>query len=626
MVVILAGGAGATAFAYTSLKGQAAQLQAQITAHLQTGQTELEAAKASLTLANTNRDEKLITLVKADFTVATAQFNAARQIADSNQLLSRLEGVPAVGSLVRSRLTAVDGIAEIGVAISDAGLELADLDGQLIKPTTAGGQEGRTLLTVLDQVDTSLVKVRSDFDRAQKAAAQVDVQVLSTGQQTTFVKARDTISSALAAIDEFERLVPVLTEVLGGNGTRTYLIEQVNPAELRAGGGFIGTYSVLRADHGTLKLVRSGDAAPLAQPRPLVGQPGYIAPPGPIRELTGNYSWTFLDSNYFPDFPSNARAAEKLAQPRLGTKFDGVISIDYYTVAKMLELTGPLAVPGYSLTVDANNFIPQIVQHDLAEDVVHKAILSAIAGPLMERVSNLPAQQWPALLGALNGLASGRHLQVYFNNQTVETEMDRFGWSGGLNPTGSQDFMVEVESNFGANKVNYFVTRDYTVVLTRNGATLHHKLTVDIVNKTPYLYHPNDYYRSYVRLYVGDLASSGLNNLRPPKYPSPAPPPGTRLLDGWLAPIRGHGGQGQAIFEYDTPWPADNSGQDQIYWQKQPGTLNDKINVIWNDGSGHVYTVSGDLGQDQVITLTPTGVTLTPGQPAQAQLPSLSLG
>jgi hypothetical protein len=48
--------------------------------------------------------------------------------------------------------------------------------------------------------------------------------------------------------------------------------------------------------------------------------------------------------------------------------------------------------------------------------------------------------------------------------------------------------------------------------------------------------------------------------------------------------------------------------------------------VTWNDGNSHTYTVSGDLGQDRVITLRLTGVTLTAGQPAQATLPSLSLG
>ena len=80
------------------------------------------------------------------------------------------------------------------------------------------------------------------------------------------------------------------------------------------------------------------------------------------------------------------------------------------------------------------------------------------------------------------------------------------------------------------------------------------------------------------------------------------------------------------MFTYDTPWQADGRGESQIYWQKQPGTLNDTIVVKWNDGAGHAYTVRGDLGQDRVINFSSKGITITPGQPAQAQLPSLSLG
>jgi len=625
----VASGAGATAFVYTTVKGQAAQLQAELTAHLQSGQNELEAAKANLKLANANHDETLIAQTKAHFTAAKAQFMIAGQIADDSQLLGRLEGLPAVGDLARSRHTAVDGIAAMGAAISDAGQELADLDGQLIKPTSAGGQEGHTLLTVLDQTDTSLVKVRADFERAQKAAAQVDTKVLPAGQQATFVKARDTITSALAGIDEFERLVPVLTEVLGGNGVRTYLVEQVNPAELRPGGGFIGTYSVLQADHGTLKLIKSGDAAQLSATRAAAGQPGYVLPPGPLHEFVPNTSWSFIDSNFFPDFPSNAKAGESFAQPQLGTHIDAVISIDYYTVAKLLALTGPLSVPGYGITVDANNFISEVVQHDIAGDAVHKAILSAIAGPLMDRVSTLPPDRWPALIGALNDLAAARHLQGYFNNDTVEQEIDRVGWSGTLHPTVSQEYMMEVEANLGGTKANYFVNRHFTVELTRQGGILHHKVTVDLVNNMPRFYGPEysgNFYHAYLSLYVAATASSTSDNLRAVKYPDPAPPSGTVMVDGWLPQVPGSGGHAQAVFEYNTPWQVVEKGQEQIYWQKQPGTLDDKVDVTWHDGSGHTYTASGDLGQDRVITLTPTGVTLTPGQPAQAQLPSLSLG
>jgi hypothetical protein len=625
VVVIIVLGGGGSAIGYATLKPQADQLQARLVADLQAGQRELEAGKASLTQASTKHDASLVPQAVAHFVTAKGQFLAAGQLADNSRLLRDLELLPGIGSLAHSRHTAVDGIAEMGAAISDAGLDLSDLETQLIKPP-ASGQAARTVLTLLDQTKPGLATARVDFERAQAAATRVDVSVLPAGQQTTFVKARDTIATALTGLDEFDRLVPVLREVLGGNGARTYLIEQVNPAELRAGGGFIGTYSLVRADQGTLKLIRSGDAYELADPRPLPGQPGFIPQPSPYREVIPDISWSFVDSNIFPDFASNAKAAVSFVQPRLGTSIDGVISMDYYTVAKMLELTGPLPVPGYGLTLDSNNFIPQMIKADINGDIPTKAVLSAIAGPLIERVSTLPPDRWPALIGSLNALAAQRHLQVYFNSDLAETEIDRVGWSGGVNPADTPDYMMEVESNYNGNKVNYFLSRRYTVALTRNGGTLHHQVTVALVNATACGSYVRTAYNGDVRLYISDNASLVSDNLVPVGTANPAPPSGTRLLDGWLPAIGCGGARGSAVFAYDTPWPVQGMGSHQIYWQKQPGVANDKVDVTWNNGSGHAFKVSGDLNQDRVITLGPDGVTFATGQPAQATLPSLSLG
>jgi len=626
IVIVACSGVGA-AIAYMSVKSQASALQAQLTLHLQIGQSELEAAKTSLKAANSTHDEKLIAETNVHFIDAKLQFMAARQIADSSKLLQQLESLPAVGSLATSRHTAVDGIADMGVAISDAGLELAKLDGQLIQPGGAGGQQGRTLLTVLDQASTSLVVVRADLDRALKGARQVDIRVVPAGQQATFLKAEATIITAVAAADEFASLVPIITEVLGGNGARTYLIEQVNPAELRPGGGFIGTYSILEANQGVLKLVRSGSATDLIGTRSSPGQPGYVTPPGPIKEFVPNTSWSYIDSNFFPDFPSNAQAGIRFAQPYVG-HIDGVISIDYYTVAQMLALTGPLKIPGYAITVNATNFVPLVVQYDiqLGADPIHKAILAAAAGTLMSRIATLPTSQWPALLTSLNDLATARHLQAYSINATVEKQITEFGWSGIQNPAASRDYMMEVESNLGGTKANYFIVRRFTVELTRSGNTLHHKVTIDLTDNMPFAYRPGEYYTAYIRLYVSDTASSGADNLRRVKYPNPAPPAGMQMIDGWVPTFHGYGHSAQAVFTYDTPWIADGHGEAQLFMQKQPGTINDAVTVIWSDGNGHTYTVSGDLGQDRVIIFSSRGVSLAAAQTAQAKLPSLSLG
>ena len=136
---------------------------------------------------------------------------------------------------------------------------------------------------------------------------------------------------------------------------------------------------------------------------------------------------------------------------------------------------------------------------------------------------------------------------------------------------------MEVESNYSGDKANYFLNRHYTVVLTRNGSTLHHKVVVDLINGTPAGSFVRTYYEVNVRLYVGATASTMSDNLRPVKYSNPAAPAGTKLLDGWLTPIQCCGDKGQAVFEYDTQWSPSPRGLYEIYWQKQPGTVNDKV-------------------------------------------------
>jgi hypothetical protein len=632
LLALLAGTGVGTVLAYRSVKSDVTKLQAQLVTHLESGQRELESAKASLKQANLTHDENLINQAKVHFITARVEFLTASQIADSSDLLRRLETAPSVGDLVRSRHKAVDAVSIMGIELATAGQDLADLDGRLIKPS-GKGQEGRTLLSVINDVQGNIGKVQGELKVALQAADRVDVSFLPASQQATLLKVHGTIAQALAGIDQFQALVPVLKEVLGGNGPRVFLVEQVNPAELRPGGGFIGTYSVLKADNGTLSLIKSGNATDFIYPRPALGDPGYVPPPGPIREFVPNTGWSFIDSNFFPDFPSNAKAAINFVQPRLGMHIDAVISIDYYVVQSLLYLTGPIAVPGYPLMLTSGNFVPVVVQYDiraLTDPVAfeeHKAILAAVAGPLLQRVVTLQPNQWPGLLTAFNDLASSHHLQAYFNNGDVEKTMDQYGWSGVQKPAAAQDYMMEVEANLGGTKANYYVTRSYTVELTRNGGTLHHKVSVDIWNDMPWDYRPGEYYRPYFRLYVSDKESNLKNDLSWPRYANPPPPAGTHMSDGWInRTLHGYHHEWITVFEWDTPWQPNGRGQEQIYWQKQPGTLSDKVDVIWHDGNGHTYKVSGDLGQDRVITLAPSAVTLVQGQVGTAQLPSLSLG
>ena len=143
-VAVLAGIGGGAALGYSTLKTRVDRLQAALTVDLEAGQRELQAGKASLTDANTKHDLTLVTQAADHFSAAKAQFVAATQLADNSNLLRDLELIPVVSDSVHSRQTAVDGIAGMGAALSDAGDELSSLDGQLIKPQSSG-QAGHSL-------------------------------------------------------------------------------------------------------------------------------------------------------------------------------------------------------------------------------------------------------------------------------------------------------------------------------------------------------------------------------------------------------------------------------------------------------------------------------------------------
>lgn len=630
-IAVLAGAA------FVSGRHEVHALTAQVVVELRAGQADLESGKARLKLAQSQHKPELIQQASADFQTARRHFAAARGVVDRSTLLGLASDIPVVGSYARSRKAAVDAVSDMGIALSDGAGKAADVDLLLTRPTP--GQGGAPhLLAVLNQAQPLLRGIVDDLKHAQADANAVDVRVLPVGQQATLASAKHTIATGLAGLTEFQRLAPVITEILGGNGPRTYLIEQVNPAELRAGGGFIGTVSLVRADHGKLTIQFSGDTAtfdgfPLGA-QPWQGAPGYVAPPNTFTGFYQGKSWILQDSAFFPAFSSNAYWGETFAAKVRQVHPDGVIALDYYAIQSMLAVTGPITVPEFGVTFDSKNFADAVFQRSLVRDPTHKTVLAATAVPFIDKLSSLPADRWPDLVKVMNEAAGSRHLQAYFNSQPAEAEMSRIGWSGQLNPLGVQDFLFETEDNMGGSKANHFVVRHYGLTLSQVGGVLHHHVVLDIQDNTPPIAIYGPEYYTYVRFYTGASASnlhltpqsSEYRSTIPADYRNSDIPPGYKLTDGWIFIDVGYGlsGHFRLVFDYDTPWTADTGGVHTMYWQKQPGIPGDRIDISWKI-NGATHSASATLDVDRVITLKPNGLTIDPGQPATAHLPGLSL-
>jgi hypothetical protein len=454
----------------------------------------------------------------------------------------------------------------------------------------------------------------------------VDLNLVPSSQRPALQRALGTIATGAAGIAEFQRLVPAVRDILAVDGRRTYVVEQANPFELRAGGGYIGTYSLLVADHGNLTVTRSGDTHDLPDYSTTAGGQGYVAPPPPMVGLLGRKSWSFEDTNFYPDFPDSARAAAAFAQRDFGTGVDGVISIDLYAVAALLGITGPINAAGSGLTLTKDNFIATAFAHDLA-DPTHKNLLSSAAGPLMQRLVSIGSDQWPQVIQLLNQLATQRHLQMFFFSGQSQSEMARLGLTGELGLAGHDDFLNLGEANFGGNKANYFLTRKLTLALSQTGGSLRHQLTEDLtldLSKAPRGYEYAAYFRLLLPAAGSNVLVKGISVDRQPYMTLPA---GLQLAGGAtvLKPAVSYGrAHMQIVYSWDTPWTQGPGGVHQIYWQKQPGVDKDAITVTWSS-DGKTATASSDLSTDRLVTLGTGSVQIAQGNSAQVALPKISL-
>jgi len=604
--------------------------QSSLEGDIKAGADELLAGKDAARKGNSDHSLVLLKDANGHFEAARNHFLTAKLRLDGNLPL-QVAALPVVGSsYVRTRLDTASGIAQMGLSLADAGIAGVAIDSDLLRPDPRVNA-GEKLTAVLQQGLGQADRIQTDLETAEKAAGRVDLALLPANQLDAFHQARDTIQTGLDAVREFKRLAPVILEVMGANGPRSYVVEQVDPAELRAGGGFIGSFSILTVDRGKISLGRSDNVSNIDLPYSRPGDPGYVQPPSGLREFTFTQGWTFGDANVIPDFPSSARVAEQLFLNEANQKVDGVMSIDPWAVALFLEVTGPIEVPEFKVTITGKDFPEMVFQQQQAganqKDPNRKNFFPLAANRMVERITSLAPGRWTDLIKAANTAATQHHLQVYFNNQAAQDEISRFGWANALvRPQPHQESFLWSESNYGGNKVDHFIGRRFDVTLTANGSRLEHQVVVTIRNSTPPGYVNGQRYTCYLRVYLpAEAAGMKAYPVAPPRYLNDEKlDPSLRVFDGWFGgPPPDYRGPGSVTvtFSYTTDF-SDLAAGHRIYWQKQPGTVSDAVHVSFRTG-GRTYAVDGDLSQDRLLTLTPQGVTLAPASTASAHLPGI---
>jgi UDP-GlcNAc:undecaprenyl-phosphate GlcNAc-1-phosphate transferase len=394
---------------------------------------------------------------------------AARHFAAAGAALRRARGwlrSPLVGPslavpLLAPNVRAVRSSLDIGIELTAAGGRLASATDPRDLSVVNGVVPVDDVARMADEFDEAWQAIR----RARSRLTRVDRGYL-VAPVAHFVgefahrlddAERDAYRGALAA-----RVVP---RVLGAGGERRYFVAVQNNAELRATGGFIGNWGVLTADAGRTDLENFARVDRLNTGR--VRQATLQVP----AEYEARYERfrperNWQNVNMSPDFPATASVISQLLPQSGVAPVDGVIAVDPFGLAALLELTGPVKVRGWPEPITAQNVVDVTLRdaYDAFANRNQRAeFLGAVARRVWDQVGSVDLGNPVEIADTLAPAAREGHLVLWFQRAEEQRLVDELGISGRLGrPRG--DALLAVSQNASANKLDYYLQRNVSYV------------------------------------------------------------------------------------------------------------------------------------------------------------------
>jgi len=279
-----------------------------------------------------------------------------------------------------------------------------------------------------------------------------------------------------------------LKELLGATQDKRYLLVFQNNSELRASGGFLGSYALVDIRNGKIRNleVPGGGSYDTEGAMSVL-----VAAPKPLWLV--NPLWHFWDANWWADWPTTAKNLMWFYEKSDGPTVDGVISVTPTVVENLLKITGPIDLTKeYGLTIDADNFLDvtqKIVEQKNLAKTNPEAIIGIpasstvvssdlpikqgldlnsnnkpkkIIGDLMAKIfeilpKKLSKESLAQILGLFESSLSEKQVLFYFKDPGLEAEVSSRNWGGEIKDT-TRDYLMVVNTNIAGQKSDLMMT------------------------------------------------------------------------------------------------------------------------------------------------------------------------
>ncbi|NQV12798.1 MAG: DUF4012 domain-containing protein [Parcubacteria group bacterium] len=441
---------------------------------------------------------------------AESNFTSAK---DNLGKLSWLRIVPGAGRQYKAaKQMAITGelLAKSLVSVSETVVEITEpISGEDASANNISSEEKRAMLQNLYRSTPTLQSALSNLKLAEIEADKIPEKYLVEqldeasgviGDNIPMLK--DYIEGAMIA----SRYLPALA---GYPEEETYLFLFQNNGELRPGGGFIGSYGIIKMKDGELTQMETDDTYNLdKESEAQVDGPWQI----PTLLSPGIPSWYFRDSNWSPDFPTNAEKAEWFYHEEGGTEpeFGGVVAITPTFIEYLMELTGSIKIADHPKTFTSEN-VTDLIQHHVEQRFVdiglpeayRKNIIGELANVITDRLFSLPREEWDDLFLVLGKSIDEKHLSLYFNDDDIEKFFRDRNWASQVQDTTvDNDYLMVVDANLASRKTDFYMERSWNYHLDLTGEKPTVKLELQYHNTAPGISWKYTRYRTWTRVFA----------------------------------------------------------------------------------------------------------------------------
>jgi len=480
---------------------------------------------ASTSVSNTTKllDANTLLQAKKEFNAAHSDFAQVQFLIDHTGLISVVEQyLPQY----RTQITSARAASQVGTDVSNIGQTLINtaivlaprFRGPLLNASQTPLVTSADLTVIGSTIDAIMPYVTDIQQQAQSIS--LDALPVNAHQREQVQQLLQLLPQVKTALVQGRTLLGAMGWLLGVDGQRTFLVQTMDRAELRATGGFTGQYGELQIAGGRvgqfslrdISLIEYADNSPTSD---------QLAP-STYRSWWPFANWGLRDSNLSADFPTSAQLAINQYNREARKQVDGVVLFTPFLIEHVLQVTGPIRIPSYNETITAQNLESRLHYYQLDNAGIAKQIsissgdkstsdrkhfTSLVAHTLMDTVRHASPSTLFALGKQMLQDLKTKDLQVYLSNTQLEGVLTQYGYAAQVDRSTTHDGLYVVQSNVSASKASQYVKTMMhdTITLDTNGGATHQLQMQLAYNQLGFVY-GLDTYRDYVRVYVPPTA------------------------------------------------------------------------------------------------------------------------